>query len=1232
MPTPAEIIAARLNRADTTQDGYEQEQEQEEEEELVTSTETTSSTNAKPSITDETAFPTLGGKKSASPVISNTGSASTWGPSMKTPVRSSTASPVPTPVQHATPKTTNGIKSKVSTIQEAFSLDVEDQLNVARPEFIKILTFVKQETKTNIECTTSQHTKKRTFLITGRPDEVKLAKRLVIKKLTKPVKISFNIPAKLRSRVIGQGGKTLKPIIQANEVKIEIGDQIEGEDTGDDETQEEEKEEKEEEKEEEEEDIFSKTVQVTIDGDVEGSKRAKNAILAIVKEETKNLSAKVPVNETIKPFAIKELKSIVDKFPTLEFAIPDYKSNRHTIVIVGERELVLEAKPEVKAALEKLSNKVVIEEVPIPKIKQQFLPIEQVFNEHNVLIQLPKDGEGKVKFIGDKKKIPGAQASAKKTTSQYKVEILDMSKAHKGNLKHVKAVASVLTKTGVFDEIAKTNDVTIHVPSNKDLVTSATIPIEIVSKNDDEHIKIAKKAIVNQVNKITPDLTKNIEDIDEFLLNKVDETIKDISKQQSVEYVILGKIITLFNFQQSNEDAEDFDDVSDPDSAFKKVDEALNKLRELATNLTNVTLSITSKEQDQISGPRGTTLKSILASVEPNTVKIELHHPTSDELYIHGIKSSVATIKKEIENVLTDAKEFGNEYTTTIQVPSQVLSRLIGKNGANLNQIRNEFGTRIDVPLEKDESKDKSSTKTEVTIIGVKRNVEETKTKVATLAKKWADETLVRLRIESQYHRRMIGPRAVYINRLQDKYNVKIRFPSENSINFADAPNSKDEVTIKGPSKGVAKAEEELKELYAFEKENGFKQIIQIPLKAIARVIGKSGETINDIADGTGIEYTFNRESEESKGYSEVELTGSKSALKEAISKIQEIIDEVENFVSRSIKVEPIYHRDLIGPGGSIMKEIISKAGGDEVPRNRQYKLLNIPNEGSGSDEVTSQGDKKIVDKIIDAIEKIIEEKRASITQEIDLPKEKHRLIIGPNGTIRHSLQSEFGVTIEIPRPNDESTVIKIIGLPEKIENAKIKIEELTKDDWNESIDVPVIYHALVSERGAIFKKLKNDFNVEIVHGNFTRLANKLSTASIPTPPESAYPQKDGELFKFTIVDANDSATTATSEEIIPWRLKGSEEATAKAAKFINERLDLAKNSKSIGWFYASQPSVFSKVIGPQGSKVNQIRKKSNTFITVPRATTDKNAANFIYLVGDEDNLNIAKKEIENLL
>lgn len=120
------------------------------------------------------------------------------------------------------------------------------------------------------------------------------------------------------------------------------------------------------------------------------------------------------------------------------------------------------------------------------------------------------------------------------------------------------------------------------------------------------------------------------------------------------------------------------------------------------------------------------------------------------------------------------------------------------------------------------------------------------------------------------------------------------------------------------------------------------------------------------------------------------------------------------------------------------------------------------------------------------------------------MPKEKHRLIVGPSGSIRHSLQEEFGASIEIPRPNDASTIIKLSGLPEKIEGLKTKIAELTKDDWVLSVDVPQAYHALVSEKGAIFKKLKSDYNVEVQHGNLTRQAAKLSSSSIPTPPQEA--------------------------------------------------------------------------------------------------------------------------------
>lgn len=1213
MSTPAEIIAARVNALSNAQDDNEAHAESpiqvsSDSDDVNSFNESeTSLTTSAPSISDDSAFPTLGGKKSS--ILSSTPS---WGPAMKAPKSSS-------PVAAKAPSA--GGKFKGSTIQEAFSLDSEDQLNVARPEFIKILTSVKADTKTNIECTTSQHTKKRTFLITGKPEEVKLAKRLVIKKLTKPVKITFSIPAKIRSKVIGQQGRTLKPIIQANEVKIDIGQPDESQEV------------------DSEDDIFAQTVKVTIEGDVEGCKHAKSLILAIVQEETKTLSIRLAIDDLVKPFAAKTLDSIVQKFGDLDIAIPDYKSTNNNIHIVGDRESVIEAKEQIRDALDSLSGKITVEEVPIPKVKHQFLPIDSILDEHNVLIQLPKQDEANVKFVGIKKNISDAKESARKTTSQYKVEVLDMSKAHKGNLSHVKAVAALLVKNGTFKSVGDSHDVVINAPSKKMLEDpeSTSIPIEIVLKaNESEKAKDARKSIVSVVNKISPDSTKVINDIAEFLMKKVPGTIDEVATKNNISYVILGNTITLFSNVEEESDDFDFVDSSNSSDSFHAIEDCLNKLRELSSDLHSVVLNVPSSQQNEIAGPRDTTLKAILAGVEPDSVVVKLHSNASgksaDEIYIHGIKSSVSIVQKDIETTLKDAETYKEQggYKTSVQVPSSVLSRLIGKNGSNMISLREQFGVKIDVSDDgKQDGKDKNE-KTEIVLFGNKRNADDCKTSIAQFAKKWADETLVRLRIESQYHRRMIGPSGVYINRLQDKYDVKIRFPTVDNVTstFADAPKNKDEVTIKGPSRGVAKAEEELKELYQFEKENGFKETIKIPTKAIARVIGKSGETINDIADGCGIEYKFNRDndSESELGYAEVELTGSKTALKEAKSKIQEIIDEAENFTSVTIQVDPKYHRELIGQGGSVMKEIISKAGGDDVPRAKYFRLLTIPNEGSGSDEVTSQGDSTIVNKIIDQVKAIIATKEASVTVEYELAKEKHRLIVGQAGSIRHALQEEFKAVINIPRPNDPSTKITLTGLPEQVEALKTKIDSLTKDDWNVSIDIPENYHALVSERGAIFKKLQADFNVEVQHGNLTRSASKLSSALIPTPPESAYPAED-EKTKFTVVP-NDQLSDSAG--IIPWRLKGDEKDTEKAAKLIKERLETAKDATSIGWLYSLNPSAFYKVVGSQGSKINAIRKKSSTFITVPRSN-DKNA-NFIYLVGSESNLNVAKDAIQDLL
>lgn len=1205
MATPAEIIAARVNGTYVAADFDDFSASS-------ASPEPSKPTNGSRSLKDESAFPVLGGGSRASTPTTST----SWGPNA--PAAASVATPLVAPAVKSA--STALPKFKVSTIQEAFSLDAEDQLNVVRPEFIKILTSIKTATQANIECTTSQHTKKRTFLITGKPDQVKLAKRLVIKKLTKPVSLTFNIPAKVRSRVIGAQGRNLKPIVLQNEVKVDIGN-LDGSVSPEV---------------EDEDDIFAQTVQVTIDGDAEGTKRAKEQILAIVKEETKNLLIKLPVDDFVKPFITKAIEKVTSEYSQLEISVPPYFSLSKSVIISGDRETALEARDQIKDIIALLESKLVIEGVPIPKIKHQFLPIETILEEDDVLIKLPEEGETDVKFIGEKKKIAAAQEKARKTTSQYKVEVLDMSKAHKGNLPHVRAIAALLTKNNTFGAIASEHDVVINPPSAEFLAdeTQTLIPIEIVVKNDDvEKTKNARRSIVSTVNDIKPSQAKIVSDIDSFFISKVPATLEEVEKAQ---FVILNNNIILFDVE-TKEAGDDFDDFDDSSAdALETANKALDSLRELQASLDSKVLKVSSDNQTHISGPNGTTLKSILAGSEPDSVFVKLHSnakgKSANEVYVHGLKTEVAAVVKDIETVLAEAEEFKatGGYKATFEVPTFVLSRVIGKGGANLNNIRDEFGVKIDIAGEakdRDDVTDKSL-KTQISIGGIKRNAEAAKEAISKLAKKLADDTILRLRIENQYHRRIVGPSFTYINRLQDKYNVQIRFPSEKNTSFADAPKNKDEVTIRGPSKNVAKAEEELKELYEFERENGHKSTIKVPTKAIARVIGKNGETIRDIADGAGVEYRFNRDrkEEEELGYAEVELTGSKSALKEATQKINDIVQEAENFVTVTVTVPPKYHRDLVGPSGSVMREIIAKAGGEDLSRQQYARLLTIPNEGSDSDEVVCQGDKSIVDSIVSQIKAIVAEKDASVTEEYDLAKEKHKLIVGPGGSIRHALQDEFNVQIRIPRPTDASTIVTLFGLPENISKLKQKLDDTTKDNWNEEIAIPEAYHSLVSDRGAFFKTLRSDYNVEVAHGNLTRKASNLSNSAIPLPPADAEGDESAPT-KFTIGPIPGDAR----EGEIPWRLIGDASATSQAATVIAEQLARAKAVTSAAWFYSKNPQAhFPRIVGPQGRNINQIRKKTGAFITVPRVTEKNN--NYIYLVGTEESLQKAQEAFNKLV
>ena len=99
-----------------------------------------------------------------------------------------------------------------------------------------------------------------------------------------------------------------------------------------------------------------------------------------------------------------------------------------------------------------------------------------------------------------------------------------------------------------------------------------------------------------------------------------------------------------------------------------------------------------------------------------------------------------------------------------------------------------------------------------------------------------------------------------------------------------------------------------------YEKENSNILSFSIPPKSIARVVGKQGAQIDQIAAETGAVINLDRDS------NMISLRGSKAACSAAKKLIQEITqDSKEEFVIE-LRVERSLQAGLIGKGGSNSK------------------------------------------------------------------------------------------------------------------------------------------------------------------------------------------------------------------------------------------------------------------------------------------------------------------------
>ena len=203
---------------------------------------------------------------------------------------------------------------------------------------------------------------------------------------------------------------------------------------------------------------------------------------------------------------------------------------------------------------------------------------------------------------------------------------------------------------------------------------------------------------------------------------------------------------------------------------------------------------------------------------------------------------------------------------------------------------------------------------------------------------------------------------------------------------------------------------------------------------------------------------------------------------------------------------------------------------------------------------------------------------------------------------------------------------MKITGSPLDVAAAKEEIRRRTAKPAGETIDVPKSLHHTIGNNGQLFRELRGK-KVVVDHGgqkpppkpsnDSTDPRSGMTDGSMPLITD----ESDSMPFQWKIVDMN--VATNGDAGTIPWILQGPADEVSAAKARIEQLIENASQPRSTGYLILSDPAMHRHIIGRGGSKINEIRKKANCDIQVPRG--NGNGQDAITIVGDKESCEQAK-------
>jgi len=356
----------------------------------------------------------------------------------------------------------------------------------------------------------------------------------------------------------------------------------------------------------------------------------------------------------------------------------------------------------------------------------------------------------------------------------------------------------------------------------------------------------------------------------------------------------------------------------------------------------------------------------------------------------------------------------------------------------------------------------------------------------------------------------------------------------------------------------------------------------------------RRAQILNDISDEFGgVTISLPKDQQSNK----VAVKGAKDCVEGAKTRLQEIIDDLEQMTEVQCNVAQKHHRSLLGNKGKYVQEISAKYNVQiKFPDRRKPD-----DQPSSPDETPSEGDNKNDIIMIHGKKDNAENAKAAllelvpVSKEITVPFDNHRFIIGQKGSGIKKLMDEFDVNINVPPPEKKEEIIIVTG---PIKNVERALEALTKrndeiEAENEDrklrnfemiLNVANRHHSkLIGRKGAVIQKLRDEYGV--------------------------------------IINVPPSSMNADDEKANQIKLVGYEQKCEKAKAAIEAMVRELEDQITMEFEIDSR--VHNRIIGPKGKSVRKLMDQFKVDIRFPKGEENK-----AVVTGLEENCEACKEHL----